>query len=203
MVILMMVEAVRETVESWTHSFSSVYGLCFPGVFPLLPRLLFSLFELSDSPMRDKLSFKGASNSGNSQSFSSPMVSIIPLKSVHALFRTSILLQDGFLHALSNLLEHMVLVATLEGVDCELFSPLEKQSLLVIPPCSSAPGTRTRFHGISPPSISIYHYLQRVESHFRVGLPLLPLHILVSAVLFRMLCYRPHLHGSTPQDPRT
>ncbi|EER19884.1 G1/S-specific cyclin PCL5, putative [Perkinsus marinus ATCC 50983] len=77
--------------------------------------------------MRDKLSFKGASNSGNSQSFSSPM--------------------DGFLHALSNLLEHMVLVATLEGVD--------------------SPGTRTRFHGISPPSISIYHYLQRVESHFR------------------------------------
>ncbi|EER02306.1 conserved hypothetical protein [Perkinsus marinus ATCC 50983] len=54
---------------------------------------------------------------------------------------------DGFLQAMSNLLEHMVLVASLERADC--------------------PGTPTRFHGVSPPTISIYHYLQRVEAHFR------------------------------------
>ncbi|KAF4706577.1 mitochondrial peripheral inner membrane protein [Perkinsus olseni] len=78
--------------------------------------------------MGDQLSQKGVADGSNSQQICPPPM-------------------DGFLRALSNLLEHIVLVATLDGVDC--------------------PGTRTRFHGVSPPSISIYHYLRRVESHFR------------------------------------
>ncbi|KAF4659591.1 mitochondrial peripheral inner membrane protein [Perkinsus olseni] len=78
--------------------------------------------------MGDQLSQKGVAGGSNSQQICSPPM-------------------DGFLRALSNLLEHIVLVASLDGVDC--------------------PGTRTRFHGVSPPSISIYHYLRRVESHFR------------------------------------
>lgn len=66
--------------------------------------------------MEDKLSLKRAAATRR-RNGGGRMVSIILYAAAGV--RTCDLPQDGFLQAMSNLLEHMVLVASLESADCK------------------------------------------------------------------------------------